>query len=148
MAQDRLNSVRFAPALRGFGNARYALGDNSSYDFASNTNAHNNANTLATTLAYSDQLREDVRDALQNLTGVSLDRELASDKRVAPVSLRLIPGGRPQRVVPTNEGFGTNQLIHLLAQVLVTPDGGTVLIEEPEAHLHPSSQVKLGITST
>ena len=41
-----------------------------------------------------------------------------------------------------NEGFGVNQLVHLLAKVLHS-DTGIVCIEEPEIHLHPSAIRKL-----
>ncbi len=37
-----------------------------------------------------------------------------------------------------NDGFGVNQMIYLLAKIL-RPDVQTVLIEEPEIHLHPTA---------
>ncbi|MEM3738683.1 MAG: AAA family ATPase, partial [Thermoplasmata archaeon] len=36
-----------------------------------------------------------------------------------------------------NDGFGVNQLVYLLAK-LHRPEIGTLLIEEPEVHLHPT----------
>ena len=144
IANPSLSGVRFVPALRGFEVARYPLGQHTSQDFATNTNPNVNANILATTLSYNDQLRENLSEVLHSLTGVTLDRELAPERLATPVSLRSVATTRPKRVVPTNEGFGTNQLIHLLSQTLVTAAGETVLIEEPESHLHPSTQGTLG----
>ena len=37
-----------------------------------------------------------------------------------------------------NEGFGVNQLVHLLTKVLYS-ESGIVCIEEPEIHLHPTA---------
>ena len=49
-------------------------------------------------------------------------------------------GGVPVSIV--NEGFGINQLTHMLT-VCLYPEFKTVVIEEPEIHLHPSMIRKL-----
>ncbi|MBI4329033.1 MAG: AAA family ATPase [Chloroflexi bacterium] len=144
MMGNALKAIRLVPALRGFSAARYVLGQETYNDFAVNTNPTENAVRLATTLTYDNDLRNSVKTVLATLTGVDIDRELIPDKRITVVSRRPSPEAPPKDVVPTNEGFGTNQLIHLVAQTLATPRGGTVLIEEPEIHLHPDAQFKLG----
>lgn len=50
--------------------------------------------------------------------------------------------GRPFR--PTNVGFGLTYTIPVLTALLSMPPGGLVLIENPEAHLHPRGQAKIG----
>lgn len=40
-------------------------------------------------------------------------------------------------------GFGISQVLPILVQIAVMPDGSTLLIEQPELHLHPSVQTKL-----
>ncbi len=40
-------------------------------------------------------------------------------------------------------GFGVSQVLPILVQGLLTPKGGTLIIEDPEVHMHPSVQAGL-----
>ncbi|WP_027145805.1 DUF3696 domain-containing protein [Mesorhizobium sp. WSM3626] len=44
----------------------------------------------------------------------------------------------------TNVGFGLSYILPVLVALLATPPGGLVLIENPEAHLHPRGQTRIG----
>lgn len=44
----------------------------------------------------------------------------------------------------TNVGFGLSYILPVLASLLAAPRNGLVLIENPEAHLHPRGQTKMG----
>lgn len=41
-------------------------------------------------------------------------------------------------------GFGVSQVLPVVTQLLMVPEGSTVLIEQPELHLHPRIQAELG----
>lgn len=45
---------------------------------------------------------------------------------------------------PTNVGFGITYALPIVVSVLAAHPGGLVIVENPEAHLHPRGQVKLG----
>ena len=47
------------------------------------------------------------------------------------------------REVISDVGFGFSQVLPILVQAAVMPAGTTLLIEQPELHLHPSAQTKL-----
>jgi predicted ATPase len=44
----------------------------------------------------------------------------------------------------TNVGFGISYTLPILVAVLTSPPGALILIENPEAHLHPKGQSKMG----
>jgi predicted ATPase len=44
----------------------------------------------------------------------------------------------------TNVGFGLTYTLPILIAVLSAPSGGLVIVENPEAHLHPKGQFRLG----
>ena len=45
---------------------------------------------------------------------------------------------------PTHVGFGLTYTLPVVVAALATPPGGTLLLENPEAHLHPRGQAALG----
>lgn len=45
---------------------------------------------------------------------------------------------------PTNVGFGLTYVLPVLTSILASKPGDIVVIENPESHLHPSGQAKLG----
>jgi len=44
----------------------------------------------------------------------------------------------------TNVGFGITYTLPVLVALLSSPPGSLVLVENPEAHLHPKGQVRIG----
>jgi AAA15 family ATPase/GTPase len=66
------------------------------------------------------------------------------------VSGRLIQGPQIKVLNPdrgtslVNEGFGSNQLIFIFEEIAKSEDDSFVAVEEPEIHLHPKAQFKLG----
>lgn len=49
-----------------------------------------------------------------------------------------------KKVSPLNTGFGTSMILPILVTCLTAKRGETVIIENPEIHLHPKAQAKLG----
>jgi AAA domain, putative AbiEii toxin, Type IV TA system len=73
--------------------------------------------------------------------------EIAEDINVKPMGklghqLGLSLGGMTRD--PTAVGVGASQLLPVVVLVLGAPSGATVLLEQPELHLHPKVQSKLG----
>ena len=52
--------------------------------------------------------------------------------------------GSTNQYRPTNVGFGLTYTLPVLVALLSSRQGGLVIIENPEAHLHPKGQVALG----
>lgn len=72
------------------------------------------------------------------------------DLRVSPidvasaVSLRLKSDAKVEFQRPQNVGFGLTQLFPILVALLAADEGDCLLIENPEAHLHPRAQQHIG----
>ncbi len=54
------------------------------------------------------------------------------------------PLGESNRYRPTNVGFGLTYALPVLVAVLSAKLGGLVVVENPEAHLHPRGQAEMG----
>lgn len=55
----------------------------------------------------------------------------------------LIYQSGPRGDAISDVGFGISQILPILVQIAVMPDKSTLLIEQPELHLHPSVQTRL-----
>jgi hypothetical protein len=59
------------------------------------------------------------------------------------IELSVTPFNHKEDVNLSDVGFGVSQLIPVLIANISLPEGGTLLVNQPEVHLHPSAQAKL-----
>ncbi len=90
------------------------------------------------TMAYSQRDLAEVSKWTKLVTGVGFRAENVPPRSVMPIS--EAPIGDVKLI---GEGFGTNALIQLLFELARAVEGATVLMEEPEVHLHPKAQAEL-----
>jgi predicted ATPase len=63
---------------------------------------------------------------------------IAEGRAEREVRIRIYPRG--DEVLITDVGFGISQVLPVLVQSYYAPPGSTILLEQPELHLHPSVQ--------
>ena len=137
-AYEMLESLTIVSALRGLTRPVYKLGDEFAKDIALKEGIAKQEEQTATNLGHSQSPTGKISGMLKRVTGVGLRAD-----KVPPQSVKVnsvTPSG-PVNIV--SEGFGTNSLIMLLLQLTTAERGATVMIEEPEIHLHPKAQAEL-----
>ena len=68
-------------------------------------------------------------------------RRIAEDVDIYRVEVRRSPDSAP--VLLTDIGFGVSQVLPVLVLLAYVTEGSTVLLEQPEIHLHPAVQAGL-----
>jgi predicted ATPase len=66
---------------------------------------------------------------------------ISSEADIYRVRVRLTP--ESTSVLLTDVGFGVSQILPVLVLLAYVPEGSTVLLEQPEIHLHPAVQSAL-----
>ncbi|MCA1376997.1 MULTISPECIES: DUF3696 domain-containing protein [unclassified Bradyrhizobium] len=97
--------------------------------------------------APSERLRDQIEVWLGEISpGVNLSIKAIPDADLVVSGFSFGSAGqlRSRDYRATNVGFGLSYVLPVLVALLATPRGGLVLIENPEAHLHPQGQTKLG----
>jgi predicted ATPase len=130
-----LKAMKVAPAIRGLVQPVYSVGSQKTEDIS----LYSQDSETATYLHYTRRLENKISDLIRRVTGVGLMAEPVPPQSVEIAS--LAPGGEVVNIVA--EGFGTNALVLLFMQLASAIRGATVLIEEPEIHLHPKAQAEL-----
>ena len=133
-----LSKMRFVPAIRGFARRTYALGSELPDVLVSASGLSAQEENTITALEYSPRAVEQVSAWMNQVTGVGLKTDMVPPRTVRPVSVTA--AGQPNLL---SEGSGTNALVQLLFELARAGHGDTVLIEEPEIHLHPKAQAEL-----
>ena len=132
---DRLSMV---PSARGLVRPIYALGDDLVDHVSLQRGLGSQEEQLATNLGYGRSSEERLSKSLERITGTGLRTDAVPARSVSVKS--LTPAGAVNIV---SEGFGSNALIQLLLELIAAKKESTVLIEEPEIHLHPKAQAEL-----
>jgi predicted ATPase len=99
---------------------------------------------LTNLLAADARLRAQISECLKSLVDLGIEFETASLRRVK-VWATSAKSGVPETLF-VNEGSGANQLPFILVPIALAQLGETVLLSEPEAHLHPKKQSELTAT--
>lgn len=133
-----LDKLRIVPALRGLTLPVYKLGNDVASDASMEVGLSKQEAQTVTNLGYSQDQTDGISKVLKRVTGVGLKSEIVPPQSVEVKSVS--PTG-PVNIV--SEGFGTNALVMLLLQLTSAERGATIMIEEPEIHLHPRAQAEL-----
>ncbi|WP_164708190.1 AAA family ATPase, partial [Pseudomonas viridiflava] len=80
------------------------------------------------------------REAMKKITP-NFEINLADHKNLDKVSNTFPTKGKSiNEVRPVNTGFGISYVIPIIVAMLCTTEGGYLLVENPEVHLHPAAQ--------
>lgn len=83
------------------------------------------------------------REAMKKITP-GFEINLTDHKNLDRVSNTFPTGGKSiNEVRPVNTGFGISYVIPIVLAMLCTFEGGYLLVENPEVHLHPAAQSML-----
>lgn len=83
-----------------------------------------------------------VKEAMKNIFPdfyIDIKRNEAMDK----VSNTFSSEGNSNAIRPINTGFGLTYVLPIIVAALCTEEGGILIVENPEVHLHPEAQSKL-----
>jgi hypothetical protein len=113
---SELQDFRTVPAIRGIVSTSRPLDDRSSDDLVDVNNLYNQEKKLASTIAYNRTLMEKrINQWISKVTGIQVKGIVIPDKQAG------IEAHSKFDVNIVNEGFGSNQLVHLFAQIAIAP---------------------------
>jgi predicted ATPase len=96
--------------------------------------------------ARSPQLRHQLEAWLGDISpGTRLYTEAHHSLDVVSIEYAFRTGrGETNRYRATNVGFGISYILPILLAALASPEGTLLLVENPEAHIHPRGQQQMG----
>ena len=138
--QRQFNLTFNVPPFRGQDLPQYNLKGKPELQITSTAGSVEQASRLASTVAYHRELENKISNWIERITGVRVSSDLVPGPQVTIRAHPKKPKVNPNIV---NEGYGTNQLVHLMGQIALAPEGSSICIDDPEIHLHPKAQAEL-----
>ena len=136
--ENCLERLRFVPSGRGLVRPTYPMRERYFEHITIQGGLGVQEEQLASNLGYGRATEERISEVLRKVTGTGMRVET-----VPPQSVEVNSLGSSGVVNIVSEGFGANALILLAHELIEALKGATVLIEEPEIHLHPKAQADL-----
>ncbi len=136
-----IESLRYVPPLRGFEEMAYPTTRFPRAETLDRLVLPDRAVALTNLLAANAKLRTQLSEQLKALLHIGIEFETAPSHRVR-VWATSASSGTPETLF-VNEGSGAGQLPFILVPLALAAAGDTVLLSEPEAHLHPKGQSDL-----
>ena len=133
-----LTELKWVPPTRTLSQLQYPIGPERHPHMSTSRGPSQMEEDAATNMAYSAGSLSQVSQWMKRVTGVELRAPIVPPSSIQPNTL-----SSAGEVRLTAEGLGTNSLVLLLFELAEAADGSTVLIEEPENHLHPRAQAEL-----
>ncbi|GGK67562.1 DUF3696 domain-containing protein [Nocardia camponoti] len=91
----------------------------------------------------SPMLRPQVENWMTRLVGpLQIEAQVVPRTGVATLNVRA--GSQDEWLLLTNTGFGISYALPIIVAGLVAPIGGLLIVDSPEAHLHPGAQSMMG----
>ncbi|MHB8653120.1 MAG: AAA family ATPase [Terriglobia bacterium] len=141
MPRNLLGSLHPVLPLRGFEEWAYPSTTFPGRENLDRLVLSDRAVALTNALSANSRLRTEISDRLKSLVEIGIDFEIASAHRVKVFATS--PQARRAETLFLNEGMGANQLPFILVPIALAKPGETILLSEPEAHLHPKKQSEL-----
>lgn len=141
--QRQLELTFLVPPFRGQDLPWYDLRVRPELDLTSTGGSPDQASRVASTMAYRRELEAKISNWIERITGVKVSAELVPQRRITVRAQSRLSQNREVRVNIVNEGYGSNQLVHLMTQIALAPEGSSICIDDPEIHLHPKAQAEL-----
>ena len=88
------------------------------------------------------QLRQAVQDWMSTIVG-PIDIQVRDNGNAPPSLYFRRRGALDDWVISTNTGFGITYVLPIIVAGLLASDGGMLIVDSPEAHLHPAAQTAL-----
>jgi predicted ATPase len=85
-----------------------------------------------------------LKESMKNISP-GFDINLTHYENFDKVANTFNSNGTAKSVRPVNTGFGISYVLPIIIAALCTEVGGTLIVENPEVHLHPAAQSKLAM---